>query len=261
MNLLKHFQLYATPNLANRVLIWVYRRSNKNVLSSVTPNGIMLIYNAALSGGFKGQIYPPIVVWGFFCLFFFTLIFPEVFQTFWWYIGLSLMRIASYHRMRNCWTFCPQGSSSINPITPSDKPFLPLYVKPVFGAATFSVSRQNHLLPNALLTSQTLQSILVFFFLLNSSGIFQKNKTHFYPWNSVFDRIFRSHRKSMKYPSSRISQCPSTVLVPQSWRNEKYVFLKAALLSRKYEAITWGGAGPSWTPLEPWINTGSAFSQ
>lgn len=109
--------------------------------------------------------------------------FPEVLQTFRWYIGLSLMRIAWYRRMRNCWTVRPQGSSSINPITRSDKPFLPLYVKWVFGAATFSVSRQYHLLPPVLLTSQTFQSILVFF-PFNSSGILHasnsKNKPLFF---------------------------------------------------------------------------------
>lgn len=209
----------------------------------------------------KGQIYPPIVV--FLLFVFVTWIFPEVFKTFWWYIGLSLMRIAWHRRMRNCWTVRPQGSSSINPIRPSDKPFHSLYVKWVFGAATFSVSRQYHLLPTALFTSQTLQSILVFFYLILSAFCrFQlKNKTHFYPLNRIFDRVCPSHRKSIEFSWSCTSQCPSSVLVPQSWRNEKYVFLKAALLSRKYEAITWGGVSPSWTPLEPWINTGSAFSQ
>lgn len=118
--------------------------------------------------------------------------FPEVLQTFRWYIGLSLMRIAWYRRMRNCWTVRPQGSSSINPITRSDKPFLPLYVKWVFGAATFSVSRQYHLLPTVLLTSQTFQSILVFFPLILPAFCTLptlKNKPLFFPWNGIFDHI------------------------------------------------------------------------
>lgn len=150
------------------------------------------------------------VVFLFFCIGGFSAqIFPGVFKTFWWYIGLSLMRIAWYRRMRNCWTLCPRGSSSINPITPSDKPFLPLYVKWVFGAATFSVTTVSP----ALLTSQTLQSILVFLSLILPAFSTLPTRTNKTRFQSIFVHICRSHRKSIRFSWSCISRCPSTVLV------------------------------------------------
>lgn len=142
------------------------------------------------------------------------------------------MRVAWYRRKRKCPTKVPppppfpRGHSSINPITESDKPFLP----PFMWSESCRECCHFHCVttPSPRVTNRPLRFLnapLLTFLRAWSS----QNKNNVYVFvllNRIFLTVFcRSHGKSIES-----WRCPSTVLLPQSWRNET---LKAALLSRK----------------------------